>query len=46
MRWLPHLKIHSLNVYGLIDSERMRDQVLGSLHQIIKERKQKIEEKS
>ena len=44
MRWLPHLKIHSLNVYGLIDSERMRDQVLGSLHQIIKERKQKIEE--
>lgn len=44
MRWFPHMKIQSLNVYGNVDSERMRDQVLGSLHQIIKERKQRVEE--
>ncbi len=44
MRWYSHFKIQALNVYGLISTERMRDQVLGSLHQIIKERKQKVEE--
>lgn len=44
MRWFPHFKIQALNVYGLISSERMRDQVMGSLHQIIKERKQRVEE--
>lgn len=44
MRWYPHFKIQALNVYGLISTERMRDQVLGSLHQIIKERKQRVEE--
>ena len=44
MRWFPHLKIQALNVYGNIDSERMRDQVLGSMHQIIKERKLRVEE--
>lgn len=44
MRWYPHFRIHALNVYGLISTERMRDQVLGSLHQIIKERKQRVEE--
>ncbi len=44
MRWLPHVKIQSLNVYGNINSERMRDQVLGSVHQIIKERKNRLEE--
>ena len=43
-RWLPHVRIQSLNVYGNIDSERMRDQILGSLHQIIKERKVRVEE--
>lgn len=44
MRWYPHFRIHALNVYGLISTERMRDQVLGSMHQIIKERKQRVEE--
>lgn len=44
MRWLPHARIRSLNVYGNINSERMRDQVLGSLHQILKERKLRVEE--
>ena len=44
MTWYPHLKIHALNLSGNINSEQMRDQVLGSVLQIIKERKIKIEE--
>lgn len=44
MRWYPHLRIHAINAVGTINSERKRDQVLGSLHQILKERKLKIEE--
>ena len=44
MRWYPHLTIKSLNMSGDIDSEQMRDQVLGSLFQILKDRKLKIEE--
>lgn len=45
MKWLPHCKIQALNLRGIINSDHMRDQVLGSLHQIIKERKMKWEEK-
>lgn len=44
MRWYPHLTIKSLNVSGDINSEQMRDQVLGSLFQILKDRKLKVEE--
>lgn len=44
MRWYRHLRIHSINVIGTISSERKRDQILGSLHQILKDRKQKEEE--
>lgn len=46
MDWYPHLKIQSLNLSGDINSERMRDQVLGSLLQIIKDRKLKEDESS
>lgn len=46
MRWYPHLKIKSLNMSGDINSEQMRDQVLGSLFQILKDRSLKIEENS
>lgn len=45
MNWFPHLKIQSINVNGNINSERMRDQILGSLQQILKERQIKNEEK-
>ncbi len=45
MNWFPHLKIHSINVNGNINSERLRDQILGSLQQILKERQIKNEEK-
>lgn len=44
LRWLPHLKIHAVNALGSINSERKRDQVLGSVYQILKERKQRVEE--
>lgn len=44
MRWYPHLTVKSLNMSGDINSEQMRDQVLGSLFQILKDRKLKIEE--
>lgn len=46
MRWYPHFTIKSLNMSGDINSEQMRDQVLGSLFQILKDRKLKIEESS
>lgn len=44
MSWYPHLKIQSLNMSGDIGSEQMRDQVLGSLFQILKDRSLKVEE--
>lgn len=44
MRWLSHTRLRGLNVLGLIYSEKIRDQVLSSMQQIIKERKQKLEE--
>ena len=46
MRWYPHLRVKSLNMSGDIDSEQMRDQVLGSMVQILKDRKLKVEESS
>lgn len=46
MNWYPHLKIKAFNVLGSINSEKMRDQVLGSMYQILKDRKLKTEEKS
>lgn len=46
MRWYPHLTVRSLNMSGDINSEQMRDQVLGSLFQILKDRKLKVEENS
>lgn len=44
MRWLSHARLQGLNVYGLIRSEKTRDQILGSVQQILKERRQRIEE--
>lgn len=44
LRWYPHFKIHALNCTGLINTERKRDQILGSLNQILKERKIKEDE--
>lgn len=44
LRWYPHLRIHAINAIGTINSERKRDQILGSLHQMLKDRKMKVEE--
>lgn len=45
LRWYPHFKISAINIQGLVNSESMRDQVLGSLFRILKDRKLKNEEK-
>jgi S-DNA-T family DNA segregation ATPase FtsK/SpoIIIE len=44
MKWLPHCQLSVLHVRGLIHSEKARDQILNSMNQILKERKQKLEE--
>lgn len=44
IRWYPHVKILANNLTGNIHNERVRDQVLGSLHQILKDRKLKRDE--
>ncbi len=44
MRWYPHFRLKAMNVIGCVNSERMRDQILGSMHQIIKDRKLKRDE--
>lgn len=46
LRWYPHFKNKATNVTGIIDTERIRDQILGSLNKILKERKLKEEEKN
>lgn len=45
MRWLPHASLKELNVRGFVYHDRSRDQVLNSLYQILKKRKQIVEEK-
>ena len=44
-RWLPHMHIESINCLGIIESERKRDLVLGSIYQILKDRKAQLEDK-
>lgn len=45
LRWYPHFKISAINVRGLIDTERIRDQVLGNIAKILKDRDMKLSEK-
>jgi S-DNA-T family DNA segregation ATPase FtsK/SpoIIIE len=45
LKWFPHCKLRAINVTGLVDSDNVRDQVLGNLTQVIKDRKLKQEEK-
>lgn len=44
MRWYPHCRIKAINVTGMVDGENTRDQVLGNLTQVLKDRKLKKEE--
>ncbi len=43
-KWYPHLKIKNINITGIVDSENIRDQVLGNISQVLKQRKQKKQE--
>ncbi|MDT0109678.1 type VII secretion protein EssC [Listeria booriae] len=44
LKWYPHFKLHQMNVTGVINNEGVRDQVLASLQQILRDRKLKLEE--
>lgn len=44
VRWYPHLRLQSMNVCGEICTDQARDQILGGLQQILKERRQKLQE--
>ncbi len=41
VRWLPHFKVKNINISGLISGENQRDQILGNISQILKQRRQK-----
>lgn len=43
MRWLPHASLQAINVRSFVYHERSRDQVMNSLYQILKDRKQQVE---
>ncbi|MBO0440291.1 type VII secretion protein EssC [Candidatus Enterococcus ikei] len=45
-RWLPHLKIRSLNLRGIIHNAQTRDMVLNSFYQILTKRRQELKENS
>lgn len=44
LRWYPHLRIQSINVVAEIFNQITRDQILGSVLQMVKDRKQRVEE--
>lgn len=44
VRWYPHLRLQTMNVCGEICTDQARDQILGGLQQILKERRQKLQE--
>lgn len=46
LKWYPHMHIKNINVVTNISDERVRDQVMGSLFQILKERKNRMKERS
>lgn len=46
LKWYPHLRIQAINVVAGIFTESIRDQVLGSILQIVKDRRQKLDENS
>lgn len=44
-RWYPHMRISAINVSGNIYVEKVRDQVLSSLTQILKQRRDRRDER-
>ena len=43
-RWLPHVKICSLNLRGIVHDPQTRDMVLNSFYQMITKRRQQVRE--
>lgn len=43
-RWLPHNKIRSLNLRGIVHTPQSRDMILNSFYQIVAKRKQQVRE--
>ncbi|EGO8222771.1 type VII secretion protein EssC [Enterococcus faecalis] len=43
-RWLPHVKIRSLNLRGIVHDPQTRDMVLNSFYQMITKRRQQVRE--
>lgn len=43
-RWLPHNKIRSLNLRGIVYNAKTRDMVLNSFYQMITKRRQQVRE--
>lgn len=43
-RWLPHNKIRSLNLRGMVHTPQSRDMILNSFYQIVAKRKQQVRE--
>ncbi len=46
MKWYPHVMIETIGTGGIIDNSAVSDQVLMSMHKIIKEREQAVKEKN
>ncbi|MDO4304188.1 MAG: type VII secretion protein EssC [Bacillota bacterium] len=44
LRWYPHLRIQAINAVAGIFKSSTRDQILGSILQMVKDRKQKTDE--
>jgi type VII secretion protein EssC, C-terminal domain len=44
IKWYPHCKVKNINISGLVSAENQRDQVLGNIAQVLKERSQKKSE--
>ena len=44
IRWYPHCRVKAINVTGLISAENHRDQALGNISQVMKQRQQKSDE--
>jgi len=45
LKWLKHFKLSAFNMRGFVYHDRSRDQVLNSLNQILKTRKQALQER-
>jgi S-DNA-T family DNA segregation ATPase FtsK/SpoIIIE len=43
-RWLPHMSLRAVNVTGLVAGESAKEQIIGSLSQILKDRKTRKDE--